>query len=78
MNVSEWFPVKIGLRQGCMMSPWEFNVYMGGVVRDVNERVLWKENEQLSVKGGRFEINQFFFVNGTEPVADSWRSWVDW
>ena len=31
-DVSEWFPVNIGLRRGCVMSPWLFNVYMDGVV----------------------------------------------
>ena len=24
MDVSEWFPVSVGLRQGCVMSPWLF------------------------------------------------------
>ena len=41
-NVSEWFLVNVGLRQGCVMSPWLFNVYMDGVVREVNVRVLGK------------------------------------
>ena len=27
IDVSEWFTVNVGLRQGCMMSPWLFNVY---------------------------------------------------
>ena len=35
-EVSEWFPVRAGLRQGCVMSPWLFNLYMDGVVREVN------------------------------------------
>ena len=26
--VSEWFPVNVGLRQGCVMSQWLFKVYM--------------------------------------------------
>ena len=32
-DVSGSFPVNVGLRQGCVMSPWLFNVYMDGVVR---------------------------------------------
>ena len=39
-DMSEWFQVKVGLRQGCVMSPWLFNLYFDGVVREVNERVL--------------------------------------
>ena len=31
-DVSEWFPDNVGLRQGCVMSPWLFNVYMNGMV----------------------------------------------
>ena len=38
--VSEWFPVRVGLRQGCVMLPWLFNLYIDGVVREVNARVL--------------------------------------
>ena len=31
-DVSEWFLVNVGLRQGSVMSPWLFNVYVDGVV----------------------------------------------
>ena len=41
-HASEWCPVNVGLRQGCVMSPWFFNVYMDGVVREVKVRVLGK------------------------------------
>ena len=70
-DVSEWFLVNVGLRQGCVMSPWLFNVYMDGVVREVNVRVLRKGLELLSVKGGMFEINQQLFADDTALVADS-------
>ena len=33
-EVSEWFPVRVGLRQGYVMSPWLFNLYIDGVVRE--------------------------------------------
>ncbi len=39
-SVSDWFPVQVGLWQGCVMSPWLFNIYMDGVVRKVNARML--------------------------------------
>ena len=35
-EVSEWFPVRVGLRRGCVMSPWLFNLCIDGVVREVN------------------------------------------
>ena len=25
--MSEWFPVNVRLRQGCVMPPWLYNVY---------------------------------------------------
>ena len=53
------------------MSPWLFNEYMDGVVREVNVRVLGKGLEQLSANGGRFEINQLLFADDTALVADS-------
>ena len=69
--MSEWFPVNVGLRQGCVMSPWLFNVYMDGVVLVVNVRVLGKRLELQSADGGRFDINQLLFANDTALVADS-------
>ena len=54
-----------------MMSPWLFNVYVDGVVREVNVRVLMKGLELLSANGGRFEINQLLFPEDTALVADS-------
>ena len=45
------------------MSPWLFNVYLDGVVREVNVMVLGKGLELLSANGGRFEINQLLFAD---------------
>ena len=59
-DASEWFPVNVGLRQGFVISPWLFNVYMDGVVRDANIMVI----------GKGFEINQLLFSNDTALVAD--------
>ena len=69
-DVSEWFPVNVGLRQRCVMSPWLFNVYMDGVVRGVNVRVLGKGFKLLNWNGSRFKINQLLFADDTALVAD--------
>ena len=69
--MSEWCPVNVGLRQGCLMSPWLFNVYMNGVVREVNVRIFGKGLELLSANGGSFEINQLLFADNKALVADS-------
>ena len=69
--MSEWFLVNVGLRQACVMSPWLFNVYMDGVVREVNVRVLGKGLQLLTANGDRFEINQLLFADDTTLVADS-------
>ena len=46
-NVSEWFQANVGLRQSCVTSLWLFNVYMDGVVWEVNVRVLaWERWER--------------------------------
>ena len=70
-DVSEWFPVNVGLRQGCVMSLWLFNVYMDGAVRERNVRVLGKGLELLSANGGRFETNQQLFADDTALLVDS-------
>ena len=46
-------------------------IYMDGVVREVNVRVLGKGLELLSANGGRFEINQLLFADDTAQLADS-------
>ena len=69
--MSEWFPVNVGLTQGCVMSPWLFHVYMDGVVREGNVRVLGKDLVLLYANGGRFEINQLLFADDTALVSDS-------
>ena len=32
---SEWFRIDSGVRQGCIMSPWLFNIYMDRVIKEI-------------------------------------------
>jgi hypothetical protein len=34
------FKVDVGLKHDCMTSQWLFNIFIDGVVRDVNSRVM--------------------------------------
>ena len=34
---SEWFRMDSGVRQGCIISPWLFNIYMAGVMKEGSE-----------------------------------------
>ena len=70
-ELSEWFPVKVGLRQGCVMSPWLFNLYIDGVVREVNARVMGRGLELNGGGGMRWELCQLLFADDTALVADT-------
>ena len=69
-DVSDWFTFNVGLTQSCVVSPWLFNVYMDGDVREANVRVLGKRLELKSTNGGGFEINRLLFADDTALVAD--------
>ena len=63
---SDTFVVKVDLRHGCVMSLWLFNVYMDGVVREVNARV-GERGLGLSEgdRGQNWIVNQVLFADNT-------------
>lgn len=60
--MSEWLPVSVGLRHGCAMSSWLFNLHMDGAVRVVNARMLGIRLELVGVSRERFEIKHAIIV----------------
>ncbi len=44
------FNVEVGVRQGCIMSPWLFNIYMDGRIREMKVGV-WVLGARLNVRG---------------------------
>ncbi len=34
-ELSDCFAIRVGVRQGCVMSPWLFNIFMDGCIREV-------------------------------------------
>ena len=51
---SERFRIDIGVRWGCIMSPWLFNVYMDAVMKEVKMRIERREmtflEERISLR----------------------------
>ena len=72
-EVSEWFPVRMGLRHGSVMSPWLFNLYVDRVVREVNARVLGRGLKLIDGNDNEWELNQLLFADDTVLAADSER-----
>ena len=72
-EVGEWLPVRVGLRQGCVMSLWLFNLYIDGVVREVNAQVLSRGLKLVDRNDNGWELNQLLFVDDTVVMADSER-----
>ena len=44
-GVSEQFRIDSGVRQGCIISPWLFNVYIDGVMKEVK---MWMGRRGVS------------------------------
>ena len=68
----EWFGVKVGLRQGCVMSPWLFNLFMDGVMKEVREKAgeigasLWDARRNCE-----WNVEWLMFADDTVLVGDS-------
>ena len=68
----EWFEVGVGLRQGCVMSPWLFNLFMDAVMKEVREKAgdvgvtLWDERRNVEWK-----VDWLMFADDTVLLGDS-------
>ncbi len=69
-ETSEHFEIKVGLRQECAMSPWLFNIYMDGVMREVKGKV-GEVGERLSDEGRKWVLNSILFAYDTVLIAES-------
>ncbi len=53
------------------MSPWLFNVYMVGVVREVHARILGRGLNLVNAEGREWSLSQLLFADDMALVADS-------
>ena len=52
-GVSERFRIDSGVRQGCIISPWLFNVYMDAVMKEVK---MGMEEDRSNISGRRERV----------------------
>ena len=53
-----------------MMLPWLFNLFIEGVVREVNTQVLGRGLKLVDGNENEWELNQLLFADDTVVVAD--------
>ncbi len=69
-ETSERFEIKVGLRQGCVMSPWLFNIYMDGVMREVNAKV-GEVRVKMYAEGRKWVLNLILLADDTVLIAEN-------
>ena len=62
----DWFPIRTGLRQGCVMSPSLFNLYMDAMMRKVTE------GGAAGVRVGQETVIDLDFADDVALLADAW------
>ena len=70
-EVSAWFTVEVGQKQGCIMSPLLFNLYMDGVLREVNANVMGRDLELLESNGRSWQLSHLLSADDTAQITDS-------
>ena len=82
-GTSDWFQIRKGVRQGCILSPWLFNVYAEYILQNAG-----LDEAQAGIKIVRRNINNLRYADDTtlmakrrteEPLEKSeggkWKSW---
>ena len=70
-EVGEWFPVSVGVRQGCVMSPWLLNLYMDWVVRELQTRSLGIGTQLVGDCEEKWGVSQVIFADDMVLAVDS-------
>ena len=65
-GTTNWFQIGKGVRQGCMLSPYLFNLYAGYIMQ--NARL---DEAQAEIKIARKSINNLSFADYTTLTAES-------
>ena len=65
-GATDWFQIGKGVCQGCIVSPWLFNLYAEYIMRNAG-----LEEAQAIIKISRRNINNLIYANDTTFMAES-------
>src|SRR5678816_4814887 len=65
---SDWFSINSGVRQGCVMSPWLFNLYMDGVMKELKVGVTGNGVRMMEMSGGCPTYYMLSLIHISEPT----------
>ena len=65
-GTTDWFQIGKGVRQGCMLSPYLFNLYGEYIMRNAG-----LEKAQARIKIARRNINNLRYADDTTLMAES-------
>ena len=69
-EMSESFEIGVGVRQGCVMSPWLFNIYMDGVMREFKVRTQG-EGAKMNRNGREWMVPACLYADDAVLFAES-------
>jgi hypothetical protein len=53
-----------------VISPWLFNIFIDGVLAEINALVVERRAAMISDGGGKWQLNQRLYADDTTIVAD--------
>ncbi len=69
-ETSEHFEIEVSSRQGCVMSPWLFNIHMDGVMREVKGKV-GEVGVRMYAEGRKWVVNLILFTDDKVLIAEN-------
>lgn len=68
-QTSEWFEVQKGVRQGCILSPYLFNIYAENIMRKVKDDIEYVNFDPLTINGNL--IPELRYADDTVLLSNS-------
>ena len=65
-GTTDWFQIRKGVCQGCILSPYLFNLYVGYIMQNA-----WLDEAQAGIKIARRNINNLRYADDTTLMAES-------